>query len=118
MFVHVGNKLARMSHQFRLGNWNEDGSPSRDRDARALRYLLASNSSSSVAFNNRARSTEINDQVVHDNIMQANPLHSTHIPLHSNTTNITTSHATNGNHYIFLLRLLRTFINFNRCNHN
>ncbi|CAL5187870.1 unnamed protein product [Lathyrus oleraceus] len=84
-----------MSHQFRLGNWNEDGSPSRDRDARALRYLLASNSSSSVAFNNRARSSEINDQVVHDNIMQTNPLHSTHIPLHSNTTNITTSHATN-----------------------
>ncbi|XP_050906783.1 uncharacterized protein LOC127120407 [Lathyrus oleraceus] len=43
-----------MSHQFRLVNGNEDGSPTRD--ARALRYSLAFNSPSLVAFNNRTES--------------------------------------------------------------
>ncbi|XP_058776594.1 uncharacterized protein LOC131650911 [Vicia villosa] len=107
-----------MSYQFRLANWNEDDSPTRDRDARTLRYLLASNSPSSVDFNNRRRSTETNDQVVHDNIMQNNPLHPTYIPpLHPNTTNTTTSHDTDYNHYPSPM-VHPTTININNYNYN
>ncbi|XP_058775854.1 uncharacterized protein LOC131650142 [Vicia villosa] len=71
-----------MSHQFRLVNWNEDNSPTRD--ARTVRYLMDSNSPSTFAFNNRIRLTGTRDQT---------------IPLHTNPTNITTSHTTNGNYH-------------------
>ncbi|XP_058775857.1 probable E3 ubiquitin-protein ligase ZFP1 [Vicia villosa] len=71
-----------MSHQFRLVNWNEDNSPTRD--ARTLRYLMDSNSPSSFAFNNRIGLIGTRDQT---------------IPLHTNPTNNTTSHTINGNYH-------------------
>ncbi|CAK8570800.1 unnamed protein product [Lathyrus sativus] len=103
-----------MGYQFRLANWNEDDNPTRDRDARALRYLLASNYYSSVAFNNHTRSTGINGHVFPDNVMQNNSLHSTYIHFHSNTT---TSHATNNNQYPSPM-VLSTIVNSSDYNDN
>ncbi|XP_058775848.1 uncharacterized protein LOC131650135 [Vicia villosa] len=78
----VKKKLSRMAHQFCLANWNEDNSPTRD--ARALSYLIASNSPSSVAFNNPTGLAGNQTML-----------------LNTNPTNNTTSHTTNEDYYHF-----------------
>ncbi|XP_058759066.1 probable E3 ubiquitin-protein ligase RHG1A [Vicia villosa] len=94
-----------MGHQFRLTNWNEDESPTRD--VRDPRYLMASYSLPSLAFNNHTRSFGTNHQVVLDNIMQNNPLHSY----------ITNIQATTDNHYHSTM-VIPTPININNYNDN